>query len=82
MAVNLQTVQELIVKALPGAEVKVTDLVGDGDHLEATVISDLFSGKTLLQQHQMVYSALGGILKENLHALALKTYTREQWGEK
>lgn len=75
-------IEAMILNALPGAEVVVEDLVGDGDHLQAIVISDLFQGKTLLEQHQMVYKALKETLKEQLHALALKTYTVEQWKKK
>ena len=79
MPMNPRQVEELISKELPGCEVTVQDLVGDGDHLQAVVVSSLFEGKGLLEQHQMVYGALKGVLKETLHALALKTYTPEQW---
>ncbi len=79
MPMDTREIQALIEKALPGATVKVEDLVGDGDHLQATVVSNLFEGKTLLQQHQMVYSPLRETLKEKLHALGLKTYTPEQY---
>ena len=79
MPADLRHIRELIQNALPGAEVQVSDLVGDGDHLQAVVVSELFNGKSRLEQHQMVYGALGEMLKEQLHALALKTYTPEQW---
>ncbi len=79
MPMDTNEIQAMIEKALPNSTVIVEDLVGDGDHLQATVISDLFEGKTLLQQHQMVYNPLRETLKEKLHALALKTYTPEQW---
>ncbi len=79
MPMEIQIIQQMIEQAIPGAHVVVQDLVGDGDHLQAIVVSELFQGKTLLQQHQMVYTALKGALKEQLHALALKTYTPEQW---
>ncbi|MFO1518580.1 MAG: BolA family transcriptional regulator [bacterium] len=79
---DTREIQKLIEQALPGAQVAVQDLVGDGDHLQATVVTPLFEGKTLLQQHQMVYSPLREALKEKLHALALKTYTPEQWSKK
>ena len=82
MPMNPQDIQSMIEKALPQSQVTVEDLVGDGDHLQAIVVSDLFQGKTLLEQHQMVYSSLQGSLKERLHALALKTYTTEQWKNK
>jgi len=79
MPMDTQVIQQILEKSFPGAKVEVIDLVGDGDHLQALVISDLFESKTLLQQHQMVYGVLKEILKDQLHALALKTYTPEQW---
>lgn len=79
MPMDTNEIQAMIEKALPNSTVIVEDLVGDGDHLQATVISDLFEGKTLLQQHQMVYNPLRETLKEKLHALGLKTYTIEEW---
>jgi len=79
MPMNPSEIQQMIEKALPGSSAQVQDLVGDGDHLQAIVVSEMFEGKSLLQQHQMVYAALKDSLKEKLHALALKTYTPEQW---
>jgi len=73
-----QTIQQLIEQGLPGAEVIVRG--DDGVHFEAIVISDAFVGKTLLQQHRLVYAALGGRMEtEEIHALALKTYTPDAW---
>ena len=71
---------ELMIKAkIPDAFVKVTDL-GGGDHLEAAVVSDQFTGKTKVKQHQLVYSAVEEAMStEAIHALALKTYTPEAW---
>ena len=63
----------MIKDALPDAEVKITDLRGDGDHYKAEVISSAFVGKSRVQQHQMVYKALKGNMGEALHALALVT---------
>jgi acid stress-induced BolA-like protein IbaG/YrbA len=79
MPIDPKIVQNLIEKSLPGAQVAVQDLAGDGDHLQAVVISTLFEGKGLLEQHQMVYAPLKEALKEQLHALALKTYSPQQW---
>ncbi len=73
MAIAIQTIQSILETGLPGAKVFVRDLVGDGDHLEATIVAEQFRGKKLLQQHQMVYGLLKDILKDQLHALALKT---------
>ena len=62
-----------IKRSLPDALVTVQDL-GGGDHLEVSVISAKFSGLSLVQQHQLVYSALKDELEtESIHALALKT---------
>lgn len=74
-------IQRLIEENLPGARVIVQG--EDGVHFEATVISDAFEGKPLIQQHRLVYSALGGRMEsEEIHALALKTYTPEAWRRK
>ena len=63
----------LIKAGLPDAEVSIKDMVGDGDHYEATVVSRAFAGKSRVQQHQMVYAALGGRMGGELHALKLTT---------
>ena len=81
--INLKEVETLIKVQLPDAQVIVNDLTGGGDHLEAIVVSDEFSGKTRVKQHQMVYGALQEALaSEAIHALALKTYTPTAWEEK
>lgn len=72
-------IQELIAKALPGSEVEVQDTTGTRDHFQVLVISPQFQGKSMVEQHQMIYRALGDLMKEAIHALALKTYTPEQW---
>lgn len=55
---------------------------GDGQHFEAIIVSPEFRGKTMVQQHQLVYRALGERMREQIHALSMKTYTPEQWAEK
>ncbi|HIK38907.1 MAG: BolA family transcriptional regulator [Geminocystis sp.] len=78
--VTLEQVKNTIKQKIPDAEVVVRDLTGTGDHLEAIVISSAFEGKTKVQQHQLVYSALQKELQsEAIHALALKTYTPSAW---
>lgn len=51
---------------------------GDGRHFEAVIVSAAFEGKGMLQQHRLVYQALGDRM-ENIHALSMKTFTPEQW---
>ena len=66
-------IERLIKEALPDAQVALEDLVGDGDHWSATVVSSAFVGKTRVQQHQLIYKALQGRMGDELHALALQT---------
>lgn len=73
-------VRTRILEALPDSEVEVRDTTGTGDHFEARVVSPAFAGKPMVQQHQLVYAPLQQWLKSGeLHALALKTYSPEQW---
>ena len=73
-----QDIERLIEEQLPGARARVRS--GDGVHFEAMVISDAFAGKSLIQQHRLVYAALGERLaREDIHALALKTFTPDAW---
>ena len=73
MAIDVATLERLIKEGLPGSEVTIEDLRGDGDHYAAHVVSPAFKGKTRVQQHQMVYQALQGRMGNELHALALQT---------
>lgn len=66
-------IEELIRTGLPDAQVAVFDPMNDRTHFEATVLSPSFAGKTKVQQHKMVYAALGDSFDGPLHALALKT---------
>ena len=66
-------IEALIKAALPDAEVTIEDLAGDGDHYLARVSSAAFAGKTRVQQHKLVYEALGGRMGGELHALQLTT---------
>lgn len=68
--------QSLIKAALPDAEVTVR---GEGDHFEAVVVSRQFAGRTMVQQHRLVYAALGDRMGGEIHALALRTLTPEAW---
>lgn len=73
-------VEEMIKTALPDAQVQIQDLTGGGDHYQAVVVSSEFAGKTLVQQHQLVYGAVRQAMSsEAIHALALKTYTPDDW---
>jgi stress-induced morphogen len=66
-------IERLIKAAIPDAEVKISDLAGDGDHYAARVVSNSFAGLSRIKQHQAVYAALGGRVGGELHALQLET---------
>jgi stress-induced morphogen len=73
MAMTAEDIKTLLSEALPGAEIEIQDLAGDGNHYHARVIAPAFKGKSRVQQHQLVYKALGGRMGGELHALALTT---------
>lgn len=71
-----EQIKQLIEAGIPGCQAMVT---GDGDHFEATVVSAAFVGQGMVKQHQMVYGTLGDLMRAEIHALALRTFTPEQW---
>ncbi|MBI29061.1 MAG: hypothetical protein CFH21_00701 [Alphaproteobacteria bacterium MarineAlpha5_Bin11] len=73
MPINKNKLEELLAESLPNAEIWIEDLRGDGDHYSATIISSDFKGKSRIEQHKMVYNALGDKMGTELHALMLKT---------
>ena len=73
MAMAAAEIERLIRDAIPDAIVTITDLAGDGDHYAAQVVSETFAGMSRVRQHQAVYSALGGRMGNELHALQLET---------
>ena len=73
MAMEAQEIERLITAALPGAAVTIRDLAGDGDHYAAHVEAPQFAGRSRVQQHKLVYEALGGRMGGELHALQLTT---------
>ena len=77
MGMVASEIEHLIKTGIPDAQVTIEDLRGDGDHYAAYVVSSAFSGKSRVQQHQMVYQALQGRMGGDLHALALQTSVPE-----
>lgn len=77
MPMSATEIEAMIKEAIPGADVEIADLRGDGDHYAALVTASAFKGKSRVQQHQMVYDALRGRMGSELHALALQTAVPE-----
>ena len=73
MPMAADEIERLIRKGLPDSEVTIRDLAGDGDHYAAHVVSPAFAGKSRVQQHKLVYEALGARMGGELHALQLTT---------
>ena len=73
MGLKLEEIKSLIKESIPDAQISIQDLAGDNNHYSATIKSKVFSGKSKIEQHQLVYKALKGKMGNELHALALKT---------
>ena len=73
MSLKLEEIKMLIKKAIPDAEINIQDLAGDENHYSATIKSKIFTGKSKIEQHKIVYKALGTKMGNELHALALNT---------
>ena len=73
MGLKLEEIRTLIKEAIPDAEISINDLAGDENHYSATIKSKIFSGKSKIDQHKLVYKALKGKMGNELHALALNT---------
>ena len=74
---SAQQLESYITEHLACDYIKV--LGDDGTHFEAVIVSSAFIGKSMVQQHQLVYSALGDRMRAEIHALSMKTLTPEAW---
>jgi len=71
-----EQVRQYILDGLPCEHVEVQ---GDGQHFEALIVSSAFDGKRLIARHQMVYAALGERMREEIHALSMRTLTPQEF---
>jgi acid stress-induced BolA-like protein IbaG/YrbA len=62
-----------------GLECTHLEVDGDGQHFTALIVSSAFAGKRPIQRHQLVYAALGERMREEIHALSMKTLTPEEF---
>jgi acid stress-induced BolA-like protein IbaG/YrbA len=74
--VTPESIKTSIAAGLPCEHVEVR---GDGHHWEAVIVSAAFEGLAKVRQHQLVYSALGDRMREEIHALSMTTLTPAQW---
>jgi stress-induced morphogen len=78
---DFKFVEDLIKINLPDATIMVEDMTGTKDHLAITVVSDVFEGKMLFQQHQILMSILKEELNSRIHAVKLQTYTKTKFNQ-
>jgi acid stress-induced BolA-like protein IbaG/YrbA len=76
-----ERIQALIEAGIPGARAIVENPMNDGVHFQARVIAEAFEGLSRVKQHQLVYAALGDHMVSDIHALALRTLTPENWAQ-
>ncbi len=62
-----------------GLECEHLEVAGDGEHFQALIVSRLFEGRNRVQRHQLVYQALGDRMREEIHALSMRTVTPQEW---
>lgn len=62
-----------------GLDCTHVEVDGDGQHFSAVIVSNAFAGKRLIQRHQLVYAALGDRMRQEVHALSMKTLTPEEF---
>ena len=74
--VTAESVREGIAGGLACEHVEV---IGDGQHFQALIVSRQFAGRSRVQRHQLVYAALGERMREEIHALSMRTLTPEEW---
>ena len=73
------TPEQLRTYIQQGLECEELRVSGDGHHFEALIVSDAFQGKSRVQRHQVVYKALGERMREEVHALSMRTMTPDEW---
>ncbi|MFA6013603.1 MAG: BolA family protein [Gallionellaceae bacterium] len=76
MKVTPESIQVSIENGMPCVHVSVT---GDGRHFESIIVSSEFAGKNRIQRHQRVYLVLGDRMRDEIHALSMKTLTPDEW---
>lgn len=73
MMMTTEDVRKMILAKMPDAEVTVGDLTGTSDHFDIIVLSKAFAGKSLIDQHKMVFEILKPEMDRGIHAVQLKT---------
>lgn len=80
---TLNEISDLVKQTIPDAHVQVDDMTGAGDHFQIYVVSSVFKGKILIDQHRLVQKSLQSAMDDGrIHAVQIKTETPDQWAKK
>ena len=75
----MATVESVRAGIAQGLECEHLEVLGDGQHFQAVIVSNRFAGLSRVRRHQLVYAALGDRMREEIHALSMQTLTPEEW---
>ena len=75
----MATAESIKLSITAGLDCRHVEVAGDGHHWEAVIVSAAFNGKNRVQRHQLVYGALGERMREEIHALSMRTLTPDEW---
>ena len=78
MALSIDEIQKLITESIPDAIIEIEDLMGDNNHYSAKITSEIFNGKSKIEQHKLVYKSLKGKMGNELHALSITTKEKQK----
>jgi stress-induced morphogen len=76
---NIEQIKERLEKIFTGDKIEVFDSRGSGDHFSIIVISDKFSGMSLVNRHKMIYSIFEDKIVTEIHAMQIQTHTLDEW---
>ena len=79
MPIAQPDLEAILREGFPDAQIVIEDLAGDGDRYKARIVSAAFKGLPRVRQHQLVYAALGDRMREEIHALSMKTFSPDEW---
>jgi len=77
--ISREELRALLLAAFPDAEIDLEDMTGQQDHYAMSIVTSAFEGKAPLEQHQLVYGALGNAMFGPIHAMTLRTFTPAAW---
>ena len=72
-------IKKILTKKIKDSKIFIQDMTGNDDHFNVIIISEKFQGLSLIERHKIIYNILEPMITKEIHALQLKTITREEW---